>query len=211
MIIYSPNMLKTYQICPKKFYYQYIEHFSMPKSSLHFEKGKKIHALANYYLQGIKIDRLERVLNTDEKEVWNLLKQNFYFNKDCYKSEFTLSCKINNYWIGGRIDAIVHDNNSDYYILDYKTGTIPQDPHHDYQTMVYLLCVDKFLENYNSLSFIYIDLKNNKNEIIKYNSELKDIYEEKIVSALDLIENDKFCKCKRDNCQFCEYFKICQY
>ena len=40
-------MLKTYESCPKKYYYRYVENISVPMSSLPFEKGKKIHALAN--------------------------------------------------------------------------------------------------------------------------------------------------------------------
>ena len=49
---FSPNILKTYETCPKKFYYQHIEKISMPSSASAFEKGKKIHALANYFLRG---------------------------------------------------------------------------------------------------------------------------------------------------------------
>ena len=45
--IFSPNMLKTYEKCPRKFYFRYIEGVNVPLSFLPFEKGKKIHALAN--------------------------------------------------------------------------------------------------------------------------------------------------------------------
>ena len=40
--IFSPNMLKTYEKCPKKFYFRYIEGINVPLSFLPFEKGKKI-------------------------------------------------------------------------------------------------------------------------------------------------------------------------
>ena len=60
-----------------------------------------------------------------KKNLWNLLLDNSFYQKEYFKSEFTISCKIEDYWIGGRIDAIVRDDNK-YYILDYKTGSIPK-------------------------------------------------------------------------------------
>ncbi|MBR1425092.1 PD-(D/E)XK nuclease family protein [bacterium] len=204
---FSPNMLKTYQTCPRKFYFQYIEGLNVPKATTPFEKGKKIHALANYYLQGVNIDKLEQNLNSDEIKTWQRLKQNEYYLKDCYKSEFSLTCRVGNYWVNGRLDAVVYENNN-YYILDYKTGSIPQNPEFDFQTMIYLLCLDQYLENYNSLSFVYINLKENKNFVIKFNSDLRAEYVQKIISACEKIENDKIYPTSSD-CKYCEFKKIC--
>ena len=207
---FSPNMIKTYQACPKKYYFQYVENINMPKSSLPFEKGKKVHALANYYLQKIKIDRIESALNDSEREVWELLKENPFYNMDYLKSEFTLSIKLSDFWLGGRLDAIVHKEN-DYYILDYKTGSIPQNPEYDPQTMIYLLCVDKYIKNYDSLSFVYIDLKNKQNYIIKFNEQLKEKYEKELISICSLINSDSLYDCNKNSCKYCEYGKICNF
>lgn len=217
---FSPNMIKTYQACPKKYYFQYAENINMPKSSLPFEKGKKIHALANYYLQKIKIDRIETTLNSTEREIWELLKQNLFYNKDCLKSEFTLSIKLtacptttteqknNSYWLGGRLDALVHSDDN-YYILDYKTGSIPQKPEFDPQTMIYLLCADKYLKTYNKLSFVYIDLKNKQNYVIEFNNTLKTQYETELVKICNQISSDKIYKPDTKSCKYCEFNKIC--
>ena len=159
---FSPNMLKTFESCPLKYYYKYVQRVSVPQKASFFEKGKKVHALAHYYLRGDNISKLETALTHEEKQVWESLKNNTYFQKNYVNSEYNLSCKIYGFWIGGRLDALMKDNN-DYFILDYKTGSIPKNPEKDYQTMVYLLSADKFLKEYNSLSFIYIDLKNNEN------------------------------------------------
>lgn len=207
---FSPNMIKTYQACPKKYYFQYVENINMPKSSLAFEKGKKVHALANYYLQKIKIDRIESALNDSEREVWELLKENPFYNMDYLKSEFTLSIKLSDFWLGGRLDAIVHKEN-DYYILDYKTGSIPQNPEYDPQTMIYLLCADKYIKNYDSLSFVYIDLKNKQNYIIKFNEQLKEKYEKELISICSLINSDSLYDCNKNSCKYCEYGKICNF
>ncbi|MBQ8669426.1 PD-(D/E)XK nuclease family protein, partial [bacterium] len=95
-------MLKIYQTCPKKFYYRYVEGVNVPVSATPFEKGKKIHALAHYFLQGVNISRIETALTQEERDVWNTLLDNPFFQKDYYKSEYQLSCKIGDYWVGGR-------------------------------------------------------------------------------------------------------------
>ncbi len=207
---FSPNMLKTYEQCPKKFYYQYIEKLNIPKSALPFEKGKKIHALANYYLQGVNISRIETALSQEEKRIWNILLNNTYYRKDCLKSEFPIISKLGDYWIGGRIDAVVHDYDK-YYILDYKTGSIPKNPEFDYQTMVYLLCMDKYLKKYESLSFVYIDLKTNKDCIIDFNQELKTKYEQKLITICEQITSDTLYIENSEKCKFCEFSKICNF
>ncbi len=205
---FSPNMIKTYLTCPKKYYYQYVENVAMPKSSLPFEKGKKIHALANYYLQNIKIDRIETALTGAELEIWELLKQNPFYNMNYLKSEFSLMLKLSDFWLGGRLDALVN-NGDNYYILDYKTGTIPKDPEYDPQTMIYLLCADKYLKNYKTLSFVYIDLKNKQNYVIEFNEDLKAKYRQNLLEICNKISADSLYCCNDKSCKYCEFNKIC--
>ncbi len=205
---YSPNMLKTFETCPQKYWFKYIDNISLPQKSSMFNKGKKIHALAHYYLRGDDISKLEKALSSEEQKIWETLKQNEFFQKSYENSEYNLSCKVGDYWIGGRIDAIVKEN-SQYYILDYKTGQIPKNPEFDFQTMVYLLCVSKRFGN--NLKFIYIDLKNNQNHIIDFSTEKQVQYEEKIINICDTIKSfqplDEIEHVKK--CDFCEYRKIC--
>ena len=47
--LYSPNMLKTFQQCERKFFFKYVKNISMPVNDAVFEFGKNIHALASYY------------------------------------------------------------------------------------------------------------------------------------------------------------------
>ena len=143
---FSPNMLKTFTECPRKYELKYVKQITMPQKISTFEKGKKIHALANYYLRGDDISKLEKTLDKNELYTWEILKSNEYFQKTCLKSEYYLSCKINDFWIGGRLDALVQDENH-FYILDYKTGSIPENPEYDWQTAVYLLAISKFLKD----------------------------------------------------------------
>lgn len=212
MTNYSPNMLKTYKSCPLKYKFKYIDKISLPQKASFFEKGKKVHALANYYLMGNDISKFEPTLNESEKEAWNNLKNNEFFNLEYVNSEYNLSCKVGDFWIGGRLDAIVRKDNN-LYILDYKTGSIPQNPETDYQTMVYLLCLSRapFITSQNNLKFVYIDLKNNQNCVIDFNQDIKSEYEKAIVQICSSIENAQYPEDieHQKMCNFCEYHKIC--
>jgi CRISPR/Cas system-associated exonuclease Cas4 (RecB family) len=206
---FSPNMLKTYQSCPKKFYYRYVDGVNVPMSATPFEKGKKIHALANYFLQGVNISRIETALTDSEREVWKTLLANPFFQKDYFKSEYQLSCKIGEFWVGGRLDAVV-TTGDEFYILDYKTGSIPKNPEYDYQTMVYLLALDRFLKGkYSSLSFVYINLKDKQNHVIQFIPTLKFEYEKRIIDICTQINNDTIYQINANSCSRCEYAKIC--
>ena len=123
----SPNMLKTFTECPKKFEFRYIKNISMPVNDEIFEQGKNIHALASYYLKGEFIDNLENGLNAKEKELWNYLKSVKYFRFELINTEYYLSFKLGEYYVGGRLDALLKQDDC-YYILDYKTGNIPKNP-----------------------------------------------------------------------------------
>lgn len=216
MANYSPNMLKTFKSCPLKYKFKYIDRISLPQKASFFEKGKKVHALANYYLKGDDISKFEPTLNENEKIAWNNLKSNEFFSYKYVNSEYNLSCKIGDYWIGGRLDAIVkkHKNESEtYYILDYKTGSIPKNPEYDYQTMVYLLCLSSapFITPQDQIKFVYIDLKNNQNCVIDFTQEKKLEYEKAITTICSNIENIQIPEDieHQKMCDFCEYKKIC--
>ncbi|MBQ8167900.1 PD-(D/E)XK nuclease family protein [bacterium] len=207
MTNFSQNIFKTFKDCPKRYYFRYIQQISAPQKSTLFEKGKKIHALANYYLRGDDISKLETTLNNEEMAVWTKLKNNVYFNKTCVNSEYNLSCKIENFWVGGRLDALVKENEQ-YYILDYKTGSIPRDPEYDYQTMVYLLAASYFLQT-EKISFVYIDLRNDKNHKIDLTPELKEKYKIELKKVCDIIIHTNEYKPNKNACKYCECKKFC--
>ncbi len=208
---FSPNMLKTFEACPVKYSLKFNEKITVPQNPALFEKGKKIHALANYYHRGTDITKLETALTGEEKIVWERLKNNEYFSKKCLHSEYPITARLGDIWIFGRLDAIVQDG-KDYFILDYKTGAIPQNPEKDYQTMIYLLCADKIIKEKNSLSFVYIDLKNNENKVIEFNEQIKASYETLLHGKCSQILATKEFEGleNRNNCKFCEYAKICR-
>ncbi len=214
---FSPNMLKTFENCPVKYNLKFNEKITVPQNPAFFEKGKKIHALANYYHRGADISKLETALTDEEKIIWERLKHNEYFSKKCLHSEYPITARLEDIWIFGRLDAIVHDvadnaGSKSYWILDYKTGAIPKNPENDFQTMIYLLCADLILPERKSLEFVYIDLKNNENKVIEFTPQLKEIYEKTLKQKCRqiLATKDFEDKENRQHCKFCEYNKICR-
>ncbi len=212
MQIFSPNMLKVYEECPKKYEYRYVQKFNVPQSKGVFEKGKKIHALAHYYLRGDDIQKLLAALTDDEYLVWKSLLNNEYFQKNYVNSEYNLTTKVGDFWIGGRLDAFMKSDNN-YFILDYKTGAVPKNPSEDYQTMVYLICANEVLAkgwgNNYSLSFVYIDLKNNQNHKITFDTEKKTHYYMVLENACKKITTTRNFLKNQNRCNFCEYSKFC--
>lgn len=204
-LMISPNMLKTYELCPRKFYLRYVKNISMPVNDDIFEFGKNIHALASYYLRGENIDKMELSLSEREAAVWNYLKGIKYFGYEVVNTEYNLSLKLGDAFFGGRLDALVKEDDT-YYILDYKTGSAPKNAKFDYQTMIYLLAVSKFFKT-DKVKFIYIDLKNKEELAVDYSPELGEEYQKRLVNAAAKINSDEIPP-KKTECK-CEYKAVC--
>ena len=203
--LYSPNMLKTYELCPKKFYFRYVKNISMPVNDEIFELGKNIHALASYYLRKENIYKMEQTLTQREKNIWEYLKTIKYFSYEGINTEYNLSVKVGEDFFGGRLDALVK-NGEYYYILDYKTGSAPKNAKYDFQTMIYLLAVRAFFKT-DKVVFVYLDLKNKEELKIELTQELVQEYEAKLIDTVLKIKTEDFIK-KMKDCN-CEYNIIC--
>jgi len=201
----SPNMLKTYELCPKKFYLKYVKNISMPVNNDIFEFGKNIHALASYYLRGENIDEMESALTGRENTVWQYLKSSKYFGFEVVNTEYNLSVKLGNNFFGGRLDALVKDG-CDYYILDYKTGSAPKGAKYDYQTMIYMTAVSEFFKTDNVI-FVYLDLKNKEEVKILLTPDLKEEYKKRLSDIAKKMSGDEY-PFKKQECK-CEYSVIC--
>lgn len=206
--IISPAMLKLFNDCGGKFYYRYVEQIISPTLDKAFVVGKNIHAMASYYLNGENISKFEKCLTEKEKEFWQYLKQCKYFDYDVVGVEKSLSACFGDFWLGGRLDAIVKQGDN-IYILDYKTGGVSDDMIYDYQTMVYLLLCDRYFKKYGTLSFVYLDLKNKKDVVIKFDDSLRDEYKSILLDICQKMRDFDIKKFRRfDDCK-CEYSKIC--
>lgn len=202
---FSPNMLKTYELCPKKFYLKYIKGINMPVNDNVFEFGKNIHAMASYYLRGENLEYMENSLTEREKSVWEYLRAIEYFSYEVINTEYNLAVKVGDYFFGGRLDALVKKNDR-FYILDYKTGSAPKNAKYDFQTIIYLLAVKEFFKT-DKVSFVYIDLKNREEVQIEYTPALEEEYKNKLTKTVENINREDE-PTKKENCT-CEYELIC--
>lgn len=202
---FSPNMLKTYELCPKKFYLKYIKGINMPVNDDVFEFGKNIHAMASYYLRGENLEYMENSLTEREKSVWEYLRAIEYFSYEVINTEYNLAVNVGDYFFGGRLDALVKKNNR-FYILDYKTGSAPKNAKYDFQTIIYLLAVKEFFKT-DKVSFVYIDLKNREEVQIEYTPALEEEYKNKLTKTVENINREDE-PTKKENCT-CEYELIC--
>lgn len=202
---FSPNMLKTFQECPKKFHLKYVKNVTMPVNDEIFETGKNIHALASYYLKKQDISKLEQALNNDEKTMWEYLKKTVYTSFETINTEYNLTFKLENYFFSGRLDALVKDENK-FYILDYKTGSAPKEAKYDFQTIIYLLAVKKYFKT-NNIEFVYLDLNRQTNTCICFDEKLELEYEKRLIDIANRINTENYVK----NLQICpcEYKILC--
>ena len=67
------------------------------------------------------------------------------------------------------------------------------------------------LSNKKNLYFVYIDLKNNQNQIIEFTQQTKENYKNFLIKKCNMILDTKNFEEKknRKNCTFCEYNKMC--
>ena len=202
---FSPNMLKTYELCPKKFYLKYVKNISMPVNDDIFEFGKNIHALASYYLRGENIDKMENSLTERECLVWEYLKAIKYFSYEVVNTEYNLAVKLGETFFGGRLDALVKKD-GEYFILDYKTGSAPKNAKFDFQTMIYILAVRAFFKT-DKVNFVYIDLKNREEVKISCTPETVQEYEKRLLQTVEKINTEEVPEKKKD-CR-CEYLCVC--
>ena len=200
-------MLNTFQECPVKYYYRFVKNIIAPTLDSKFLVGKNIHALASYYLKAQDISMYE--LNDNEVMMWNNLKSCKYFSYSTQMVESTVACNVSGNWIGGRLDALVAKD-EDYYILDYKTGEIPNNAKYNYQTIVYLMSCDKLISNYKSLNFVYLNVRTGEEEIITFSDTLNQKYEDKLTNIInDIVKLSVPIPHKNQQCLRCSYAKMC--
>lgn len=200
-------MLNTFQECPVKYYYRFVKNIIAPTLDSKFLVGKNIHALASYYLKAQDISMYE--LNDNEVMMWNNLKGCKYFSYSTQMVESTVACNVSGNWIGGRLDALVAKD-EDYYILDYKTGEIPNNAKYNYQTIVYLMSCDKLISNYKNLNFMYLNVRTGEEEIITFSDTLNQEYEDKLTNIInDIVKLSVPIPHKNQQCLRCSYAKMC--
>lgn len=212
--MYSYSKLSTYNQCPLKYKYSYIDKIKT-NTPLCFIKGRKIHKEFELLNESNITNASNIVKNFLNSNIGNKLKNILLKNKTKREFKFGLdtdfkNCKYNlKCYYGGIIDLIYIDDL--LTLVDYKTGNYKELKYQDfYQLMSYSLF---FFNNKNidqiKLKYIYVEHNLENSLIIKRDSI--EFIKNWIKNTINKIENDtQFLKNKTKLCNYCQYKNICK-
>ena len=233
----SYSALNTYQTCPLKYKFQYIDKIRKPKSK-EAVFGTLIHSTLNFiHTPGILSPSLEQALDFFSKN-WNsdvfdkeveeraafsqgveIIKR-YYKDNDISKIniialESPFQIKIGEHIASGIIDRIDRTEYG-YEIIDYKTSKkMPsqQKVDNDLQLTIYLKAfLDRYPEEKKRLNKIKVSLYFVKHGVklssIRNKKQL-DILEENFLEAIRNIENSSFKPILNPLCDWCDFQEEC--
>lgn len=214
---YTINMLKTFEECPQKYKFIYVDNLKFSESkSAKTDTGVKIHALINYYLNGKDVSKIVAQLDKSDKLLWHHFLNSAVLKYHFLESEYSFDVQFGQARLTGRIDALF-ETEGEYVIVDWKTGEI-SDENERFQTMFYLCALYEVYKqkhipvSYDSFSLRYVLLNTGTSIKIAFSEELFMQYRNKILGLIDKIESGEnyFCY-KSEKCKTCRYLKLCPY
>lgn len=220
--VFNSDHFNTWQTCPKKYYYKYVKNFRLPEKQDSYKLGTSVHALAQYYLNGHKIDHLEKALDEEIKTHWESIKNSSILNKKCIGVEWGFNSRVKgtDKWINGRIDAIFYDEAlKKYIIVDWKTGqNIPKNPEDSFQCKMYLYSFynaqkDLGLEfRHEDICFQYVKTPDLEIiEPVEYSKDKEEKYSNDFAVIIKNIESTKIFNTTNTttSCKYCPYKTLC--
>ncbi len=125
MKVYTNSALKTYRLCPRKYYYAYECRIEMidPSSRIAMDKGTEIHRSIQGKLAGLTIEELDIDLVT-YPEILVLFQYYETDGIDLIEGEKQLHMVIpnQNVILAGKLDGIVKTSNDEINLLEIKTS-----------------------------------------------------------------------------------------
>lgn len=228
----------TFEKCPKKYHYHYIEKPDIPKQDWsHLEFGKCAHkvlelfhqdllinvrepkeyaeVMKNSFREGLKEFNLE-ILRDELPDLKKTLQS--YLNKisseglpEVIHNELEFSYKIEEYVVRGFIDRIDKVGPGHYRIVDYKTNKNPKYLN-NFQLLLYAIAVKGKYPDVEKMDGMYILLKHDcKSLPYQFTDEdyIKTI--EKIKTIGHSIDTKQEWEKKPSPlCNWCDYQSICQ-
>jgi RecB family exonuclease len=229
---YSYSKMDTFEKCPRRFKYKYIDKVKVPQEHFeHLDKGKFVHLLLQYNgdVQKVKEDKEFKTLNLNK----DLVKESYKIYKEFVQSpqgksilkrkelmkEFPLGLDkdlelINfhdteNLLLRGYIDAAyVDEKTNTLLIVDWKTGKKPQKVSFK-QLLFYSLGLFSEMEQDKIiLVYAYVESKELVTQVLK--REDVDKYKKALYDSISKIENETdFPKKESHLCDYCPYMEMC--
>ena len=229
---YSFSRINTYNQCPRKFKFQYIDKLGVFTPSKALDRGKLIHSLLEHN------GDLNKVMKTSD---WAQIRNNKVLTKDDIKEAIETYNTFKNSKIGkwidsktqmfnelaiamdkhldiqdynadnvlfrGYIDKVIRDEDT-LILIDYKTGKYKPDMPWD-QLMYYGIAL------FNSMPFdkiimlnVFVDHQKVNKQILRREDQKK--YQKTLITNIAEIEKDtEFKKIETKLCEYCDFFSIC--
>lgn len=232
---YSYSKINTFEMCPRQYFYTYIEHTPTEQKFIEAETGSIVHeVIENIHTENLgKIESKDlydhlwrdKIINDEIKvvHVEETIDQYYLLGETCIRNyienylkqdkavtlftEKTLKVIVEGIELTGRIDRISKEG-SEAKITDYKTG---KNRSFGWQLPLYQFL---FSKNYGdcpvNLELIYLRdpyrVKKRKLTNIETDNILAQIFEK-----IEKIENaEVFYQRKSPLCKWCTFYEICQ-
>lgn len=149
-VMISPDHLKNWSRCQKKFQYQYIDRLNWPTDQKNFGLGRDVHKLMDYNARGLDLTQMMDVAEPNVRNCTERLINSEWGQLPVVASEWAFHVPFYNIadrkkpvWLTGRVDRISRDGDR-LIIIDWKTGTAaPKNPDKDWQTIVYCYALSR--------------------------------------------------------------------
>ncbi len=234
----SASSMGTFEKCPKKYHYHYIEKPDIPKQDWsHLEIGKCVHRVLELFHQDLmknirQVEEYPQLMKTCFKQglsefdleilkdelpnIKNILQSylkrlNLDGLPEVIESEKEFSYQIQDYLVRGFIDRIDRVGPEEYRVIDYKTNKNPKYLN-NFQLLLYALALQKIYPDAKKISGAYILLKHNCDKI-EYQFTEKNYQEtiNKIIEIGTSIDTrTEWEKKPSVLCNWCDYQNICQ-
>lgn len=220
---YSYSRLSTFDRCPMKFKYKYLDEFEIPDNdNVVFEKGRYLHLLLEHYPEvpefefkfefneSKKSDYIHLINNLclHEKKIKFLLsnciskEQQFYLNAQLY------NCVKEDQLVNGVIDYVGRTDNS-IILVDWKSGLTKKYASFDQLKLYSLWAFNEYQDINTVVAFLYF-VEQNICSRLNISKTESFIIKAELIKKIDIIEQtSEFNKIKKEDCQFCPYFKHC--
>lgn len=223
---YSYSRISTYDKCPKKFYYKYIEKVQVDTDNPIFERGKYIHLLLEHYPNQPEFEFKFKQVKNEQNNIINIInttcstdkKIKYLFSNDvmlCREKQFYLDdnfkpCTEDEQRFNGVIDYVGKTEDDKMIIVDWKSGNTTKHASFDQLRLYSIWGFEKFPELNTIKLFLYF-IEQNKVFYEEINRDELKVIKTEIRRKINTIENDTTYECKmHKNCEYCEYYSQCK-
>src|SRR3989344_4938150 len=212
MPIYSHSKLETFEQCPQKYKFKYIDKIKIKEKPIEAFLGSVVHITLDWLYQQVKQKKLPSI---DETIIYYIKHRPFEDNTLETEKKIEISLdKTNEYKLVGIIDRLVYNKeNDEIEIHDYKTAnTLPTKDKmdNDRQLALYSIAIKEEFGSNNKIKLIWHYLAFNKKLVSERTDEQLEKLKKETIELIKRIESEtEFPTNKSILCNWCPFKKIC--